>query len=566
MPDPKVTIEEAADRLGKPVSTVRRWVASGRLQGEKVGRQWLIEASLVPKPSPVTGVPLPVAAAPRTIDLATSLVQLERRDLKALWVPDILAYEDALGERVSLLASAAAKLATPGPFEPVTIIEVPKTPFSTRPGSDFALDDRLAFHAAVASMAPRIERLLSDAVYSARTSTDPRYLNKSGRDQWLAWRKQTVRLIEDGYKWLVKTDVTSYFDNIEHRLLFADIDRVSPDRAVGSALKRMLSEWAPVTARGIPQGPDVSRTLGNLYLIPVDEQMDTGGWKYLRFLDDIHVLGRTRREVIEGVRTLERECRRRGLGLSGHKTQLLVGGEASASLTDPALDQAQYWFDKSAGPIARHELRGILRGSLSMAGSLNSRHALFSLYRLRLLRDWYMIKEVIANIEHLAPVATAATEYLYPFLGRKHVERGLLVYFMNRDRNTSAYLSTWLLAAFLDRGARLPDGIVRYAAEVCRDRNQPSYHRVVAANVMALGRRPSDLTWLTINARAEFDPTLVRGYVVALARVSELSTAVSATVAGRAPRMATTLTYLRGRRNLPSLVMDEYRAPILLRT
>jgi excisionase family DNA binding protein len=563
MADPKLTIEEAADRLGKPVSTVRRWVANGRLRGDKVGRQWLIDASLVPKPAPVTGLPMPSASAPRTVDVATSLTQLENRDLRDLWVPDILAYEDAVGERVSLLASAAAKLATPGPFDPMTIIEVPKTPFSTRPGSDFALDDRLAFHAAVASMAPRIERLLSDSVYSARLSSDHRYLNRKGRDQWLAWRRETVRLVENGYPWLVKTDVSSYFDNIEHRLLFADIDRVSADREVANALKRMLSEWAPVTARGIPQGPDVSRTLGNLYLIPVDEQMAAGEWRYLRFLDDIHVLGRTRRDVIEGVRTLEREARRRGLGLAGHKTQLLVGPEAAASLTEQALDRAQYWFDKAAPALARHELRGILRASLAKAGSLNSRYALFSLYRLRLLRDWYMIREVLANIEHLAPVSTAMIQYLYPFIGRTHVERGLLTYFLNRDRNVSPYVSTWLLAAYLDRGARVPDGIVVYAAEVCRDRNQPSYHRVVAANVMALGRRPSDIAWLTTNARAEFDPTLVRGYVVALARVSELSSAVMATVSGRAPRLTTTLNYLRGRSNLPSLIFPENRAPIL---
>jgi excisionase family DNA binding protein len=563
--DPKLTIEEAADRLAKPVSTVRRWVASGRLAGEKVGRQWLIDAALVPRPVPVTGLPTASATAPSAVDLATSLVQLEKRDLGALWVPDILAYEDALGDRVAVLASAAMKLSTPGPFDPMTVIEVPKTPFSTRPGSDFSLDDRLAFHAAVASMAPRIERLLSDAVYSARLSDDVRYLHKNGRDQWLKWRRETVRLLRSGYSWMVKTDVTSYFDNVEHRLLFADIDRVSTDRNVANALKRMLSEWAPVTARGIPQGPDVSRSLGNLYLVPVDEEMATGDWKYLRYLDDIHVLGRSRREVIEGMRTLERECRRRGLGLSGHKTHLLVGDEAADSLTEPALDQAQYWFDNGADPVARHELRAILRGSLVKSDSVNSRHALFSLYRLRLLRDWYMTREVLANIEYLAPVATAMTQYLVPFFGRKHVERGLLDYFISRDRNTSPFVSAWLLAAYLDRGARVPDGIIKYAASVARNRNQPNYHRVVAANVMALGRRPSDLTWLTINARQEFDPTLVRGYVVALARVSELSSATEATVKGRLPRMTTTLDYLRGRRNLPSLVFREHRAPVLPR-
>jgi excisionase family DNA binding protein len=561
--DPQLTIEEAAERLGKPVSTVRRWVSSGRLSGKKIGRQWLVDASAVPQPVPVAGVVARSPSAPTTVDLDASLTQLEYRDLRALWVPDVLAYEDALSDRVSVLASAATKLAAPGPFEPVTIIEIPKTAFSTRPGSDFALDDRLAYHGAVAALAPRIERLLSDSVYSARLSSNNRYLNLNGRDQWLRWRRETVRLIGSGYKWMVKTDISSYFDNIEHRLLFADIDRVSPDRSISNALKRMLGEWAPVTARGIPQGPDASRTLGNLYLIPVDEQMVVGDWKYLRYLDDIHVLGRSRREVIEGVRSLERECRRRGLVLAGHKTQLLVGAEAVASLTESELDDAQYWLDLGVDPLARHDLRKILRGSLAKAGALNTRHALFSLYRLRILRDHLMTRLVIRNIEQLAPVASAMAGYLYPFLGRPVVEDGLLSFFRDSERNTSAYVSAWLLAAYLDRGDRVPNGVVTYAAVICRDRNQPTYHRVMAANVMAIGRRPSDIAWLIANAKAEFDPALVRGYVVALTRVSQLTKSVETTVSARAPRMTTTLKYLKGRRNLPSLIFRDYRAPIL---
>ena len=563
MADPQLTVEEAAHRLGKPVSTVRRWVATGRLPGSKAGRQWLVNATAVPaQPMPV---PASRAAAPSpsSVNLDQSLRQLERRDLRALWVPDILNHEDALGDRVTLLAAAATKLATPGPFEPMAVIEVPKTEFSTRPGADLALEDRLAFHGAVAACAPRIEALLNDAVYSARLSPDPDYLNKKGRDQWLAWRHETVRLIEAGYVWLVRTDLTGYFDNIEHRLLFADIDRVCPDPTIANALKRMLGQWAPVNARGIPQGPDVARTLGNLYLIPVDEQMVTGDWKYLRFLDDIHVLGRTRREVIEGTRALERECRRRGLSLNGSKTKLLHGTAAVESLTEPELDKAQYWLDVDAAPMARTELRKILRASLARAGALNERHALFSLYRLRILRDHTMIRTVLENIERLAPTVSAMTQYLYPFLARSRVTEGLLAYFRDADRNTSPFVSAWLLGGLLDRGGNLPDGIVQYAAKIARDRNQPTYHRAVAANVMALGRRPSDLTWLVASAKSEYDPSLVRGYVVALARVSQLDKGTESIIVARIPSLATTFGYLRGRKNMPSLVFPQFRAPIL---
>jgi hypothetical protein len=80
---------------------------------------------------------------------------------------------------------------------------------------------------------------------------------------------------------------------------------------------------------------------------------------------------------------------------------------------------------------------------------------------------------------------------------------------------------------------------------------------------MALGRRPSGMAWLVGAAKSEYDPSLVRGYVVALARVSQLNKGIEATVTGRTPSMAATFKYLQGRKNLPSLIFPEFRAPIL---
>jgi excisionase family DNA binding protein len=47
MPDPRLTVEEAAERLGKAESTVWRWVSKAELSGTKVGRQWLVDAKAV---------------------------------------------------------------------------------------------------------------------------------------------------------------------------------------------------------------------------------------------------------------------------------------------------------------------------------------------------------------------------------------------------------------------------------------------------------------------------------------------------------------------------------------
>ena len=72
-----------------------------------------------------------------------------------------------------------------------------------------------------------------------------------------------------------------------------------------------------------------------------------------------------------------------------------------------------------------------------------------------------------------------------------------------------------------------------------------------------------DLAWLNAAARSEYDPSLVRGYVVALARVSQLNRGVESVIVARTPSMATTFKYLAGLEACLSLVFQDYRAPIL---
>lgn len=555
--DDVLTVEEVAERTGVSVATVRRRAQSGSLRAEKVGRQWLIRADGVTRRR-ATG---PRRATMPRVDLGAAMRHLRSRDLIEVWVPDILAFEDLTADPTEVMAAASQRLASAGPFDPVEEVEFPKSAFFSRPAALLSLEDRLAYHGAVASITPRIEALLSPNVYSARLSVDKRYFLINGRDQWLAWKAAVEQDIADGYSWMIKTDVTAYFDNIEHRLLFGEIDGLNPDPAVAAALKRMLATWSSVPGRGIPQGPDASRVLGNLYFLPVDDVMSAGPWRYRRYMDDIRVLGLNRADAIAGIRALERECRRRGLVLSAHKTSLLVGDHAARSESDPELDQARYWVEVGYGPEARRRLRKLLKASLANAGVVNERHARFSLWRLRALRDHFEIRLVLDNLERLAPVAPIAVQYLRPFLERRRVLDGIATFLSDPERNTSEYVSAWVLSLILE-SKTVPAEVSEYARRVCHDRNEPVYHRAVAANVLALGRRRTDLVWLGKAADADFDPALLRGYVVALARVGALDRDVTARTLHRAPELSRTVDYLKGRTTLPSLIYRSMRVSV----
>lgn len=102
--------------------------------------------------------------------------------------------------------------------------------------------------------------------------------------------------------------------------------------------------------------------------------------------------------------------------------------------------------------------------------------------------------------------------------------------------------------------ADVPDDWVAYARGVARDRTEPTYHRALAASVVGLGQRTSDITWLREAIRHEYDPAIIRAYMVALARVSALDRDLVTTVEGRTPGLRRSVAHLRGRRSLPSSI------------
>jgi hypothetical protein len=307
----------------------------------------------------------------------------------------------------------------------------------------------------------------------------------------------------------------------------------------------------------------VSRLLGNLYLRPVDQAMADAGHKYFRYLDDVYIVAKTKREATAAIRLFERECRLRGLLVSSSKTFPLQGREAKEELAGGSgLDAAQYLMDSDQLPQARKQLRKILKKSLHDDGRIDVRNARFSLWRLALLRESSLLTPLLKRLEDLAPVATVAMTYLRPFLTRPLVVRGLTEFLHDEERTSSPYMLVHVLALTLDHPGPLPLEWIAAARGLVRDRNQPVYLRVVAANVLARGMQPADLMWLRSEINREFDPVLIRGYAVALARAGGFDRGTEKAMVARAPELAPTVRYLRGRNSLPSLLFRDQANPV----
>ncbi len=531
--------------------------ARGQLPAIKSGKQWLIEGEGLAKPKRKT-----IVADPHSdVDLTTALRHIQATDLKELWVPDVLRFKDYLVEPRELISTASERLLKAA-ADPITEVAVAKTPFFTRSAVLLTIEDRVAYQAVVAAISPAIESALPEVVYSARLSNSTKWFLKQGTKQWVLWKERVRAEVAAKGPWLIKSDLTGFFDTIPHDLLMADIASFAEDKKIVDALSWMLSTWAIVPGRGIPQGPSASRVLGNMYMIPIDEAMLAAGFNYSRYLDDIRIVGGSKMEVISGLRLFEKECRRRGLIVSSAKTSLLEGKDAQEDGAHPERDAAQYFFEIRALRPARRELKKILRTALKDDGHIDQRDVRFSLWRLSKIREYTVLGLTLKRLEDLAPVASVVAAYLKHFVHRQITVNGISRFLSDSSRVHSTYLVTWLFAVMLERRGIMPEGWAHQARLTVRDKNQPAYLRAVAAVVMARGGKRYDISWIRSQMREERDVTLLRGYATALAWTGNLSPVDHMVLKQKGPALVRTSAYLATAQQLPSLIDSSLLAGI----
>src|SRR5512136_2609284 len=137
-------------------------------------------------------------------------------------------------------------------------------------------------------------------------------------------------LLSQGHAWCVDCDLKSYFDTIPHNRLMALIQQRIVDGSVLALLEQCLKAgvleelkgWQP-TERGTPQGAVISPLLANLYLNPLDHELERRGRALVRYADDFVVLCRSKEEA-EGVLAFLRQwTAAAGLTLHPAKTRVV---------------------------------------------------------------------------------------------------------------------------------------------------------------------------------------------------------------------------------------------------
>lgn len=173
--------------------------------------------------------------------------------------------------------------------------------------------------------------------------------------------REIERLRNLGYNWVVDADISSFFDTVDHPLLFQRFRELCDDEE----LLKLIARW--LTAEivdgqnpkvkntiGLPQGCPISPMLANLYLDKFDERMEQEGFKLVRFADDFLILCKSKPKAEAALQLSESALAELKLQLNNEKTRITTFAEGFKylgylfirSLVLPTKMHPDEWYDK----------------------------------------------------------------------------------------------------------------------------------------------------------------------------------------------------------------------------
>lgn len=178
--------------------------------------------------------------------------------------------------------------------------------------------DRVVQAALLNVMEPIFEREFAEQSYGFRP-------NRGCKDAL----RRVDELLKRGNIWVVDADLKSYFDTIPHDLLMDRVEERVSDGAVLKLLKAYLKQdvmeamkrWTPV--EGTPQGAIVSPLLSNIYLNPLDREMEKEGIEMVRYADDFLMLCQSEAEAEKALGLVREWTAKAGLQLHRDKTRIV---------------------------------------------------------------------------------------------------------------------------------------------------------------------------------------------------------------------------------------------------
>jgi hypothetical protein len=262
-----------------------------------------------------------------------------KQDMRDDWYFDALQFSDIFDDQAycqEVLKKAVSKGHGVYSSESPTVRGIPKSGLTERYALETDFFDRFVYQAAVSFLIPHIDPKLSNRVLSYRYEKYPlkkKYLFKNKIERWSTFEGITYTYRRAG-KHLAVTDLSNFFDGISSDTvckrmlefvptLACDGEQKAYLRAAINCLRTNLKTWSFRSGIGLPQNRDASSFLSNVMLSEVDHAMESAGFDYFRYVDDIRIICNSESEARTSISTLVRELRKFGFAVNAAKTKVL---------------------------------------------------------------------------------------------------------------------------------------------------------------------------------------------------------------------------------------------------
>jgi hypothetical protein len=307
----------------------------------------------------------------------------------------------------------------------LTLLDVPKENWGTRPAVVLDIADRLTYHALTDHLSVRLIGSLSPDVYGWRLpAIDPSPgVYSHNNNQWTGYRRHLM-LLADLFPVALKTDLVSFFASIPPVIVQEVIQDRCPHNDITKRLCDMVASFGAIPNRsGLMQRSTASAVIANMYLAPLDDvlkhhskaimRLSTSKVEhrsFARWMDDIWLFGYDAGAARRAQMDLQAAALSIGLNLNYAKTDVLEGSDVAVQAKEiehSAVDDALDKDTPDSGP-----LEALIDKIIDNPEKANRTSIKFAAQRMRKYRSRYRVQELVTVAQRMPHAADAWSRLL----------------------------------------------------------------------------------------------------------------------------------------------------------